>query len=45
MLFSPPSDVRSKIDLQLQIARVTASIDALTGGYLSNALAEAKIKR
>ncbi|HDL64943.1 MAG TPA: hypothetical protein ENH12_06095 [Proteobacteria bacterium] len=45
MLFSPPSDVRSKIDLQLQIARVTASIDALTGGYLSNALAEAKTKR
>ena len=45
MLFSPPLDVRSKIDLQLQIARVTASIDALTGGYLSNALAEAKIKR
>jgi len=45
MLFSPPTDVRSKIDLQLQIARVTASIDALTGGYLSNALQEAKTKR
>lgn len=45
MLFSPPSDVRSKIDLQLQIARVTASIDALTGGYLSNALQEAKNKK
>lgn len=44
MLFSPPADVRSKIDLQLQIARVTASIDALTGGYLSNALEEAKTK-
>lgn len=42
MLFSPPADVRSKIDLQLRIARVTASIDALTGGYLSNALQEAK---
>ncbi len=45
MLFSPPTDVRSKIDLQLQIARVTASIDALTGGYLSNAIQEAKTKR
>lgn len=45
MLFSPPSDVRSKIDLQLDIARVTASIDALTGGYLSNALQEAKTNR
>jgi hypothetical protein len=45
MLFSPPTDVRSKIDLQLQIARVTASIDALTGGYLSNALQESKTKR
>ncbi|MFH1037690.1 MAG: hypothetical protein V1789_03350 [PVC group bacterium] len=45
MLFSPPADVRSKIDLQLQIARVTASIDALTGGYLSNALAKAPVSQ
>ncbi|MDP8215347.1 MAG: hypothetical protein RAO92_09190 [Candidatus Euphemobacter frigidus] len=45
MLFSPPGDVRSKIDLQLQIARVTANIDALTGGFLSNALKEAEAKR
>ncbi len=45
MLFSPPDDVRSKIDLQLQIARVTASIDALTGGYLSNALEKAKVSQ
>ena len=42
MLFSPPSDVRSKIDLQLRIAQITATIDALTGGYLSNALKENK---
>ncbi len=42
MLFSPPNDVRSKIDLQLQIARITASIDALTGGYLSAALDKSK---
>ncbi len=44
MLYSPPDDVRSKIDLQLQIARVTASIDALTGGYLSAALEKSKSK-
>lgn len=44
MLFSPPDDVRSKIDLQLQIARVTASVDALTGGYLSAALEKSKSK-
>lgn len=42
MLFSPPADVRSKIDLQLRVAQITATIDALTGGYLSNALKEAK---
>ncbi len=44
MMFSPPDDVRSKIDLQLQIARVTASIDALTGGYLSAELEKSKSK-
>jgi len=44
MMFSPPEDVRSKIDLQLQIARVTASIDALTGGYLSAALEKSRPK-
>ncbi len=44
MLYSPPDDVRSKIDLQLQIARVTASIDALTGGYLSAELEKSKSK-
>ncbi len=38
MIFSPPSDVRSKIDLQLRIARLTANIDALTGGFLSKSL-------
>lgn len=42
MLYSPPSDVRSRIDTQLQIARVTASIDALTGGYLSAALEKSR---
>ncbi|MEA1927183.1 MAG: hypothetical protein U9N73_03185 [Candidatus Auribacterota bacterium] len=45
MIFSPPEDARSRIDVQLQIARVTASIDALTGGYLSNALQEAKTNK
>ncbi len=45
MLYSPPSDVRARIDLQLQIARVTASIDALTGGYLSAALEKAEEKK
>ena len=38
MIFSPPTDVRSKIDLQLRIARLTANIDALTGGFLSKSL-------
>lgn len=38
MIFSPPGDVRSKIDLQLRIARLTANIDALTGGFLSKSL-------
>jgi hypothetical protein len=44
MLYSPPSDVRSRIDLQLQIARVTASIDALTGGYLSADLEKSRME-
>lgn len=42
LLFSPPTDLRSKIDLQLRIARITANIDALTGGFLSNKLEETK---
>jgi len=44
-LFSPPSDVRAKIDLQLRIARLTANIDALTGGYLSKKLEDAEATR
>ena len=40
MIFSPPSDARSKIDVQLRIARLTANIDALTGGFLSARLAK-----
>ncbi len=42
LLFAPPDDIRSKIDLQLQVARITASIDALTGGYLSGVLKKAQ---
>ncbi len=42
LLFSPPTNLRGKIDLQLRIARITANIDALTGGFLSNKLEEAK---
>nr|HPJ72720.1 hypothetical protein [bacterium] len=42
MLFSPPTDTASRIDMQLQIARLTANIDALTGGFLSKRLAETK---
>lgn len=35
LMFSPPARTRARIDLQLRIARLTANIDALTGGYLS----------
>lgn len=35
LMFSPPTRTRARIDLQLRIARLTANIDALTGGYLS----------
>jgi len=42
MIFSPPADARSKIDLQLRVARLTANIDALTGGFLSARLARSQ---
>ncbi len=44
-LFSPPNDTASRIDSQLRLARLTANIDALTGGYLSKRLAAAKEKK
>jgi len=42
MLFSPPSDTATRIDMQLRIARLTANIDALTGGFLSERLSAVK---
>jgi hypothetical protein len=35
LMFSPPSRAQTRIDLQFRIARLTANIDAMTGGYLS----------
>lgn len=45
MLLSPPEDMREKIEQQLRIQELTANIDALTGGYLSRRLKEAKEKK
>ena len=39
-LLSPPKDLRETIEKQLKLQELTADIDALTGGYLSAALAK-----
>ncbi len=37
---SPPTDLMQMAELELKIAELTAAIDAMTGGYLSKALAK-----
>ncbi|RJQ56523.1 MAG: hypothetical protein C4526_01760 [Nitrospiraceae bacterium] len=42
MLFSPPGDIKGKVDREIRLQELTADIDALTGSYLSGKLAQQK---
>lgn len=44
LLISPPEEASERLDETLRLEELTASIDALTGGYLTEQLKNAKVK-
>lgn len=42
LLLSPPEDLRDRLRMEIQLQEVTANIDYLTGGYLTQRLNDAK---